>query len=158
MQTTSAGSPPQSLRDRREAVVREHMQAENDMDFDLALGTFDHPRYELMATGQVYDGPEEVMEYYRTTRAAFPDQRNENVVLRHADDAVIVEFDLKGTHLGPFMGLEPTGRTFSCRMAAIFEFDGDRITCERVYFDLATIAGQLGLLGRVAGLVAETSG
>jgi steroid delta-isomerase-like uncharacterized protein len=159
LETTPAGSPdPRSLRARREAVVREHLEAENDLEFDRALGTFDHPRYELIATGQVFDGAEEVMEYYRTTRAAFPDQRNENVVLRHADDAVIVEFDLRGTHRGPFMGLAATGREFTCRMVALFLFDGDRIVCERVYFDLATIAAQLGLLGRVAGLGAETPG
>ena len=34
------------------------------------------------------------------TRAAFPDQRNELIALHHADDAVIVEFDLLGTHNG----------------------------------------------------------
>ncbi len=78
---------------------------------------------------------------------AFPDQRNEIHTLRHADDAVVVEFDLLGTHLGAFVGFEPTGRTFRCRMAAIFEFDRDRIVCERIYFDAATILRQLGLLG-----------
>lgn len=159
METTPAGpSDPQSLRARREAIVREHLEAENELDFDRALGTLDHPRYELIATGQVYDGPEEVMEYYRTTRRAFPDQRNENVVLRHADDAVIVEFDLRGTHRGPFMGFEATGREFTCRMVALFLFNGDRIVCERVYFDLATIAAQLGLLGQVARLGSQTPG
>jgi len=34
-------------------------------------------------------------------------------------------------------------------MLAIFEFDGDRITCERVYFDRATILAQLA--GEAAG-------
>lgn len=32
-------------------------------------------------------------------------------------------------------------------MAAVFEFAGDRITCERVYFDSGTILRQLGLAG-----------
>jgi hypothetical protein len=32
------------------------------------------------------------------------------------------------------------------RLAAIFEFDGDRLTREKVYFDFATILGQLGAL------------
>ena len=45
-----------SLRDRREAVVREHMQSENVHDFDTTIGTFSHPRYEIVATGDVYDG------------------------------------------------------------------------------------------------------
>jgi hypothetical protein len=30
-------------------------------------------------------------------------------------------------------------------MAAFFLFDDDRLVCERVYFDAATIAAQLGL-------------
>lgn len=61
--------------------------------------------------------------------------------------AVFVEFDLLGTQLGEFAGFAPTGREFRCRMAAIFDFTGERIVCERVYFDSATILRQLGLLG-----------
>jgi steroid delta-isomerase-like uncharacterized protein len=134
-----------SLRERRESVVREHMESENVHDFDTTLATFDHPRYEIIPTGDVYDGADEVSNYFATTRAAFPDQRNENAVLHHADDAVIVEFDLLGTHEGELRGIPPTGKSFRCRMVAFFLFEegGDRITCERVYFDQATIAQQL---------------
>ena len=71
-----------------------------------------------------------------------------------------MELELTGTHLGSFRGLPATGRSFSCRMAAIFEFDGDRLVNERVYFDQATILRQLGvahdpltLTGRVATVV-----
>ena len=136
-----------TLGERRESVVREHMDAENRLDFDATIATFAHPRYELIATGQVYDGEEDVRGYYATSRAAFPDQRNEIHALRTTDDGVIVEFDLLGTHEGPFLGFEPTGRAFRCRMVALFLFDegGDEIVCERVYFDSATILGQLGL-------------
>jgi hypothetical protein len=31
-------------------------------------------------------------------------------------------------------------------MAAIFEFDGDRLLCEKVYYDIATILRQIGIL------------
>ena len=134
-----------SLRERREAIVREHMESENRHQFDVTLRTFDHPRYEIVPTGEVHDGAEQVAEYFRATRAAFPDQRNENAVIHHADDGVIVEFDLVGTHQGELRGIKPTGRSFRCRMVALFLFApaGDRITCERVYFDQATIAEQL---------------
>jgi Predicted ester cyclase len=134
------------LRARRDAVIREHMDAENRLDFEATLATFEHPRYELVATGQVFDGAEEVMGYYRASRAAFPDQRNEIHTLRHADDAVITEFDLLGTHEGDFLGVAPTGKAFRCRMTAIFEFDDDRIVCERIYFDSGTILRQLGIV------------
>lgn len=65
--------------------------------------------------------------------------------VRHADDAVIVEFDLLGAHLGPLRGLPPTGKSFRCPMVAIF-FEGEFVTCERVDFDSAAILQQLGVL------------
>ena len=135
-----------SVRERREAVVREHMDSENRLDFEATLRTFEHPRYELIATGEVFDGPEAVRGYYAASRAAFPDQRNVVHALHHTDDGVIVEFDLLGTHQGPMRGIPATGKSFVCRMVALFLFDGDLIVCERVYFDSATILRQLGLL------------
>jgi steroid delta-isomerase-like uncharacterized protein len=135
----------EDLGQRRLAIVREHMESENQHEFDVTMSTFEHPRYEIIPTGEVFDGPERVAEYFRATRAAFPDQRNENALLRVAENAVIAEFDLLGTHRGELRGIPPTGRSFRCRMCAIFEFpDGsDHIICERVYFDAATIAQQL---------------
>jgi steroid delta-isomerase-like uncharacterized protein len=150
----------EQLREEREQTVREHMESENRLDFETTMGTFDHPRYELIGTGEVYDGEAEVMHYYREGRTAFPDQRNELIALHHADDAVIAEFWLRGTHEGSFRGLPPTGRSFECRMSALFLFEDDRLVCERVYFDVGTILRQLGIahdptsvVGRVATVV-----
>jgi steroid delta-isomerase-like uncharacterized protein len=139
---------PGALRDRREAVVREHMEFENRRDFERTLATFAHPRYELIATGEVYDGKDAVSRYYAASRAVFPDQRNQVLALHHADDAVIVEFDLMGTHKGTLRGIPATGREFKCRMVALFLFESgqDRIVCERVYYDSATILRQLGII------------
>ena len=134
---------PEALRAEREAIVRRHMEAENVLDFDAVIETFAHPRYEIIATGEVHDGEAEVREYFRTSRTAFPDQRNELIALRHADDAVVVEFWLLGTHAAPLAGIAPTGRAFRCRMTALYLFDGAGLVCERVYFDAATILRQL---------------
>jgi steroid delta-isomerase-like uncharacterized protein len=139
-------APTDSIRERREALVREHMESENHHDFDTTLGTFEHPRYEIVPTGDVFDGAEAVMGYFDDTRTAFPDQRNELIALHHADDAVIVEFDLKGTHEGPLRGIPPTGKEFTCRCVAFFLFEGEKLVCERAYFDAATIMAQLGLI------------
>jgi steroid delta-isomerase-like uncharacterized protein len=135
-----------TLRERREALVREHMESENRHEFDVTLGTFSHPHYEIVPTGEVHDGPDEVMRYFATSRAAFPDQRNELRSLHHTDAGVIVEFDLLGTHRGPLRGIPPTGREFRCPVVAFFLFGDERIVCERVYFDSATILRQLGLI------------
>ena len=135
-----------SLRARREAVVREHMESENRHEFDVTMGTFKHPRYEIIPTGEIHDGAEAVDRYFKETRAAFPDQRNELIAMHHADDAVLVEFWLRGTHEGELRGIPATHKPFECRCLAIFEFEGEGLVCERVYFDTATILGQLGLL------------
>jgi len=127
--------------------VREHMESENVHDFDVTLGTFaDHPRYEIVPTGDVFDGAEEVQRYFDDTRTAFPDQRNELIALHHSDESVVVEFMLRGTHEGPLRGIPPTGKSFECRCVAFFLFEEDRLVCERAYFDAATIMAQLGLI------------
>jgi steroid delta-isomerase-like uncharacterized protein len=153
-------APTAAMRKKREEIVREHMDSENRHEFDATLDTFDHPRYELIATGEVYDGIEEVADYYEETRRAFPDQRNELLALHHADDAVLVEAVVRGTHKGPLRSLPPTGREFELPILAIFLFDGDKLTCERVYFDQTTVLRQLGvardplsLTGRLQTLV-----
>src|SRR3954464_4505702 len=139
----------EELRQRRLAVVQEHMDTEVTHEFDRTLDTFDgHPHYEIMATGQVFDGASDVMGYYRTTRTAFPDQRHENSRFQVSDDAVIVEFDLLGTNLGEFHGLPPTGKAFQVPIIAVFFFgadgDDDRIINERIYFDSASLVTQIG--------------
>ena len=158
----SAASTDTDLRASREAVVREHMESENTHDFDVTIDTFSHPRYEIVPTGDVYDGEEAVRGYFAETRAAFPDQRNVLVSLRHAEDAVIVEFDLLGTHLGTLRSLPPTGKSFKARVVAFFIFNQDKIVCERVYFDQATIMRQLGVAhdpaspaGRISTLISH---
>jgi len=135
-----------ALRALREAIVLEHMESQNDHDFDTSLNTFPHPRYEIMASGQVFDGVDEVRGYWQRTRAAFPDQRNKVIDVHHADNAVILEFELEGTHLGSLIGEEVTGRSFKVRMVGFFLFDKDVLVCERVYGDTATVMAQLGML------------
>jgi steroid delta-isomerase-like uncharacterized protein len=135
-----------SLREARERIVRDHMESENRHEFDVTMGTFAHPRYEIVPTGEVYDGAGEVGRYFKETRAAFPDQRNELIQLHHADHAVLAEFWLRGTHEGELRGIPPTHKPFECRCLAVFEFEGEGLVCERVYFDTATILSQLGLV------------
>jgi steroid delta-isomerase-like uncharacterized protein len=133
------------LRQRRLKMIEEHMDTEVAKEFDLTLGTFNgHPHYEIMATGQIFDGDDEVMGYYRTTRTAFPDQRHDNVRYHVADDAIITEFDLLGTNLGEFYGLPPPGKAFRVPIIAVFFFEDDRIINERIYFDSASLLTQIG--------------
>src|SRR3954452_16680453 len=100
---------------RREELVRKHVEAENAADYETALATFQHPRYEYVATDEVYDGAEEVMAHWRELDRAFPDQEIEIVKLHTADDAVLMEPIARGAHTGRLRGLPPTGRRFDQR-------------------------------------------
>ena len=152
----------EELRRAREELVIEHMETENRHEYDATIKTFHHPRYELIGTGEVHDGPEQVAKYFEDTRRAFPDQRNELLALHHSDDAVLVEAVIRGTHRGPLRSLPPTGRSFELPILTMFVFEEDKLVCERVYFDQLTVLRQLGiareptsLIGRVETLVAH---
>jgi steroid delta-isomerase-like uncharacterized protein len=134
------------LRERREAVVREHLEAENRHDVRGVLDTFATPRYDVKPLGTVNDGEASVHELMTGLFAGFPDFHVEVESIRHSEDAVVVEEIMTGTHDGPWAGVPATGQRMEVPCACVFEFDGDRLTCERVYFDLATILRQLGAL------------
>ncbi len=134
-------------KERREAVVLEHMQSENVQEWTRTMKTFSHARYEL-PDGRVIDGHDDVMRYWREGRAIVPDQRNELIELTHlAGDRVRIEFWLRGT--------PTTTRTpFEVRLWAVFDFDGDDLMKnERVFTTAPTtdqIAGRVTPDGRPA--------
>ena len=135
----------ESLRARREAVVNAHIEAEaSKHDVAAALATVHHPRYEVPATGVIADGSEAVENFLRGVLGAYPDLWLKPLKIYHADDAVIVECVWGGTHLGPLPDLAPTGRAMRVESVLIFVFDDDRLICEKLYFDRATIRQQLG--------------
>ncbi|WNG40501.1 ester cyclase [Archangium violaceum] len=134
----------EQVRKARQKLVLNHFHDEVKQDWDAVLSTFPHPHYELIPTLTVHDGDSGVRGYYRETRIAFPDQHHEIIALRHSDDAVIVEFWLIGTHLGPLGQIPPTGNKFRVRVTAYFIFDEtETLVCERVYFDTLSILKQL---------------
>jgi steroid delta-isomerase-like uncharacterized protein len=140
------GAVEQGLRERREAIVNEHVAAENRHDVEATIATFDQPRYEAMPLGVSSDGAAAVRELLQGMMDGFPDFNAEVQQMHHADDAVICEVRMTGTHRGPWAGVPATGRTIDVPMACIFDFDDDRLVCEKLYFDLATLLRQIGAL------------
>jgi len=133
------------VRANREAVVNAHIEAETvKHDVAAALATFHHPRYEVPALGAIADGAEAVHGLLTQLLQAFPDFWLEKSALYHADQAVIVECRFGGTHRGPWAGIAPTGKPMEVQSACIFVFEGDKLVCEKVYFDHATILRQIG--------------
>jgi steroid delta-isomerase-like uncharacterized protein len=133
-----------SLRQRREAIVKQHAEAENRHDVEATIATFHRPRYEV--NGQPSDGEAAVRELLQGLMHGLPDLHAEIGDMRHADDAVFGETLITGTHDGEWAGIPPTGRRVEVLVATIFEFDEDRLLCEKVYMDFAAVLTQIGVL------------
>jgi predicted ester cyclase len=132
-----------SLRERRDAVVQEHIAAGKAQDITRTIATFHHPRYELAPFYSVSDGDEAVHDLLAGLFAGFPDFDIEHPRLHHAEETVVLECVITGTRHRPFAGVRPTGRRIEMPLVANFDFDGDLLMCEKVNFDLATLMRQL---------------
>ena len=140
---TTAQMSIEALRQRREALVRNHVEAENRHDVDGVVATFHHACYDVVPLGAVSDGAAAVHDFLSGVMEGFPDFAALVQAQHHADTAVIVEGRFTGTQNGPWAGLPPSGRSVDVRFCAVFDFDEDRMLCERLYFDLATMMRQL---------------
>jgi steroid delta-isomerase-like uncharacterized protein len=155
---------PQDKRAARIAVVEQHVRLENEHDLEGVLGTFGNSaRYDDEAWGDHYGGRDGVRAFYEQLMTALPDLQIE-VLRRHiAEENIILEVVIRGTQMGEWRGLPPTGRRVEVPLCGVYTFDDDdRLAGERIYYDRATVLRQLGVmhdpqsaLGRVAALVAH---
>jgi steroid delta-isomerase-like uncharacterized protein len=147
-----ASSPGAIPPPAREAIVREieaHLRAESSQDLDALLAGMTEDCYNFVACdpSPMYQGPEAVARRYKGLWAALPDL---DVRLRRVvaieGASVVTEHRLSGTHLGPLFGVEATGRRLEVDTCVVWEFVGERVRGETVYFDLATMLRQAGAL------------
>jgi len=138
------------LRAHRESLVVRHIQAETDNDTETALQTFTRPKYDLRGTsGGIVEGTDAVRELIAGFGTSLPSVAYVAEALHHADDAVIVEYRITGSHDAEWKGIAPTGNTLDYPAIAVFEFDGPDLVCERLYINVR------GLEEQMTGLVAS---
>jgi steroid delta-isomerase-like uncharacterized protein len=132
------------LKTRREALIREHCDAENRHDAKGVVATFARAHYDVVPLGAPTDGAPQVEELLGALFDAFPDFRADITRLHHGDDAVFADVVMTGTHQGEWLGIPASGRSMSVRSACIFDFEGADLVNESVYFDHATLLNQIG--------------
>ena len=131
------------IRQRREEIVHQHVNAENNGDLDQMIASFHSPHYQVIPMGAIVDGADAVRSMFGDVLKGFPDFHFITLKLYHDENAVIVEGRMTGTHQGEFAGMTPKGRKMDIQAACIFDFDEDRLMNETVYFDFATLQRQL---------------
>ena len=101
------------LRARREAILHEHVAAENRHDPAATVATFGgQARYDVPALGPLgqMDGDDAVHGFLAGMFVSFPDFHGEPGPFHHADSAIFMEVQVTGTQQGEFAGIPPSGR------------------------------------------------
>jgi steroid delta-isomerase-like uncharacterized protein len=158
----SSASIPKDRVSARAALVEQHIRLENEHDLEGVLRTFgEAARYDDEAWGEHYEGETGVRRFYEQLMKALPDLEID-VRRRHVtDEAILVEVVIRGTHLGGWRGLPPTGRRVEFPLCGVYTFDAeDRLAREKIYYDRGTVLRQLGVfhepqsfLGQISTLV-----
>ncbi len=143
----AAASVPADRQLARIAIVDEHIRFENAHDLQGVLGTFGHTaQYDDQPWNEHYRGPDGVRRFYEQLMRALPDLQID-VQRRHAaEDSILLEVIIRGTHLGAWRGLPATGRRVEFPLCAVYTFDArSRLAGEKIYYDRATVLRQLGV-------------
>ena len=104
-------------REHYQLLLRTHMEAENA-----------HRMQEMLAT---------LTQAFSTT--AHPER------VSFTDQGAVAEVHFQGTHVGSFLGVEPTGREVDIPTVIFVTFDNGLMAGERMYWDVATLLRQLGV-------------
>jgi predicted ester cyclase len=121
----------------------EHSLAEDRRDVAGLLRTLSADCvYEVVPTGQRWQGHEGAAEFYRSFLGAFPDVKFELLDIVIGPQGVIEVAQMTGTHQGAWAGMPPTGRPVRLRVIIHFPWDpaAEKFAGEKVYFDRADLA------------------
>jgi steroid delta-isomerase-like uncharacterized protein len=155
----ASASTPIERRLARIAMVEQHIRQENEHDLEGVLRTFgDTARYDDEPSGKHYQGRDGVRRFYDQLMKALPDLEIAVQRLHVAEDAILAEVIIRGTHTGVWRGLPATGRRVEFPVCGVYTFDADdHLAGEKIYYDRATILKQLGVFYEPQSVLGQIS-
>lgn len=123
----------------------DHSIAEDRRDIPGLLATLTPDCvYEIVPTGQRWEGHAGATNFYQSFLGAFPDVKFELRDIVIGPQGVIEVADMTGTQRGEWSGLPASGRTVRVVIVIHFPWDAaaQKFGGERVYFDRAAFAGE----------------
>ena len=133
---------PDELRAIKRLWVR-HSIAEDARHIDGLVATLAPSSvYELVPTGQRWQGHAGARAFYTELFAAFPDNRFELTDIVVGPQGVFEASRLTGTNLGPWAGVPASGLPVSLEVLILFPWDPatERFSGERIWFDRGALA------------------
>ncbi len=123
-----------------------HVLAENRRNIDDLLETLcAEPIYKIMATSATFKGRDQVGQFYRGLFEGVPNAAFELINAFVGEEGVVEESILRGIHGGTLFGIPATGREIALPLTIVFPILNGQIMGERLYFDMATLARELGV-------------
>jgi predicted ester cyclase len=133
---------PEELRAIKRLWVR-HSIAEDSRDIDGLLATLAPSSvYELVPTGQRWEGHAGARAFYTELFAAFPDNRFELTDIVVGPQGVFESARLTGANLGPWAGVPASGLPVALEVLILFPWDPvTRLFLgEKIWFDRGAIS------------------
>ena len=115
-----------------------HSIAEDRRDIDGLIATLSPACvYEIVPTGQRWEGHDGARRFYTELFAAFPDNRFALSDIVIGPQGVFEVATLTGTNLGPWAGVPPSGLPVALQVLILFPWDPatGRFSGERIWFD-----------------------
>jgi predicted ester cyclase len=141
--------PSAAEHDEIRALWKRHSIAEDERDLPGLISTLTEDCvYELVQTGDRWEGHEGATRFYTGLLGAFPDVDFQLTDIVIGPQGVYEEADVTGTHQGEWLGIAPTGERLAWTVAILFPWDRDRrlFRGERIYTAGLALPG-LALLG-----------
>jgi predicted ester cyclase len=133
---------PAELKGIKRLWVR-HSIAEDRRDIDGLIATLTSTcSYEIVPTGQRWEGHAGARAFYAELFAAFPDNAFALSEIVIGPQGVMEVATLTGTNQGPWAGTPATGLPISLQVLILFPWDpaARRFTGERIWFDRGSLA------------------
>jgi len=121
-----------------------HSIAEDRRDIDGLLATLSPAcTYEIVVTGQRWDGHAGARRFYEELFAAFPDNAFALSEIVIGPQGVFEVATLTGTNQGPWAGVPASGLRLALEVLILFPWDpaAERFSGERIWFDRGRLPG-----------------
>ena len=122
-----------------------HSKAEDERDLDGLIATLaEDCVYEIIPTGQRWEGHGGAREFYTTFLTAFPNVRFDLRDIVIGPQGVIEVTQMSGTHRGVWAGMEPTRKKVSVPIVIHFPWNlvAKKFSGEQIYFYTAAFTTQ----------------